>query len=538
MAQSFVCLVFVVTLTLLLPSDGDVTLNGRQNVLLQHAVKTLLGFSEVPSSSSSRKARSAVPDPGAAPKYMLDLYEQYKYGSISNGKKSGNTVRSITAQIGVVNEQHMFIFNMSSVTSSERVFSGEVHLYRKKLKTRAETPNIVMKLHEVAPTYLSEVDNFLLHARGHGWHSYDVTTAIKSCLSTKRESPHLMALSLEWENQMVIPLQKFMQNAYRPFLIIFSNDTQNITLDHMDPYFNPSGLKDPLIDPETGGTVKNRKKNRQNKPPINKDQVKGIINIEDDAIELGNKISDIKSPKLSDIFRRHRRSIFDNEIPQEAYDNDETQIVLNVPIAVPKDHILLDHANKVAATKREEEEYTKTIKEKTNKVKESSRLIPYPENYNRNKKRRRSGKRKGRKSRNREERNRDIGDIIPFPEDWDVESSHPAPSSGTTDQLCGRRKLVVDFADIGWSDWIISPTSFEAHYCAGKCPFPLTKGVRPSNHATIQSLVHAIGIQTDVPAPCCVPDALSSVTLLYFDENGNVVLKNYPAMTVQSCACR
>ena len=62
--------------------------------------------------------------------------------------------------------------------------------------------------------------------------------------------------------------------------------------------------------------------------------------------------------------------------------------------------------------------------------------------------------------------------------------------------------------------------------------------LKPSNHATIQSLVHAIGIPANVPAPCCVPDTLSSVTLLFFDENRNVVLKNYPAMSVQSCACR
>jgi len=62
--------------------------------------------------------------------------------------------------------------------------------------------------------------------------------------------------------------------------------------------------------------------------------------------------------------------------------------------------------------------------------------------------------------------------------------------------------------------------------------------MRPSNHATIQSLVHAVGLDPEVPAPCCVPDKLSSITLLYFDENGNVVLKNYPNMTVQKCACR
>nr|CAD7392354.1 unnamed protein product [Timema cristinae] len=64
------------------------------------------------------------------------------------------------------------------------------------------------------------------------------------------------------------------------------------------------------------------------------------------------------------------------------------------------------------------------------------------------------------------------------------------------------------------------------------------RSLNPTNHATIQSLVHAIGAQPDVPAPCCVPDHLSPMTLLYMDEAGNVVLKNYPSMTVDSCACR
>ena len=70
------------------------------------------------------------------------------------------------------------------------------------------------------------------------------------------------------------------------------------------------------------------------------------------------------------------------------------------------------------------------------------------------------------------------------------------------------------------------------YYC---CYF---QRLKPSNHATIQSLVHAIGINSQVPGPCCVPDKLSAVTLLYFDENKNVVLKNYPEMSVDSCSCR
>jgi len=66
----------------------------------------------------------------------------------------------------------------------------------------------------------------------------------------------------------------------------------------------------------------------------------------------------------------------------------------------------------------------------------------------------------------------------------------------------------------------------------------LLQKLRPTNHATIQSIARAVDVETDVPAPCCVPASLTSVTLLYFDQHDNVVLKNFPQMSVRSCACR
>ncbi|KAI4898402.1 hypothetical protein NFI96_016768 [Prochilodus magdalenae] len=103
---------------------------------------------------------------------------------------------------------------------------------------------------------------------------------------------------------------------------------------------------------------------------------------------------------------------------------------------------------------------------------------------------------------------------------------------------CARRYLKVDFADIGWSEWIISPKSFDAYYCSGSCQFPMPKSLKPSNHATIQSIVRAVGVVSGIPEPCCVPEKMSSLSILFFDEDKNVVLKVYPNMTVDSCACR
>uniref|UniRef100_A0A3Q3WP96 Growth/differentiation factor 10 n=1 Tax=Mola mola TaxID=94237 RepID=A0A3Q3WP96_MOLML len=86
---------------------------------------------------------------------------------------------------------------------------------------------------------------------------------------------------------------------------------------------------------------------------------------------------------------------------------------------------------------------------------------------------------------------------------------------------CARRNLRVDFADIGWSEWVIAPKAFDAYYCAGTCGFPMPKVSRPSNHATIR-----------------VPEKMSPLAVLYQDESRNPVLKVYPNMSVQSCSCR
>lgn len=105
-------------------------------------------------------------------------------------------------------------------------------------------------------------------------------------------------------------------------------------------------------------------------------------------------------------------------------------------------------------------------------------------------------------------------------------------------RVCSRRYLRVDFADIGWSEWVLAPKSFDAFYCSGTCGFPIPKVVRPSNHATIQSIVRAVGIVPGVPEPCCIPEKMSPLSVLFLDPDRNMVLKVYPGMSVDTCACR
>lgn len=103
--------------------------------------------------------------------------------------------------------------------------------------------------------------------------------------------------------------------------------------------------------------------------------------------------------------------------------------------------------------------------------------------------------------------------------------------------ICRRRRLYVDFADVGWNDWIVAPSGYDAFYCAGDCPFPLPDHLNTTNHAVVQTLVNSVNPNL-VPKACCVPTTLQTVSMLYLDEHGRTVLKTYADMAVEGCGCR
>ncbi|XP_075061325.1 bone morphogenetic protein 7-like [Mixophyes fleayi] len=103
-------------------------------------------------------------------------------------------------------------------------------------------------------------------------------------------------------------------------------------------------------------------------------------------------------------------------------------------------------------------------------------------------------------------------------------------------QACKKHELYVSFRDLGWQDWIIAPEGYAAYYCDGECAFPLNSYMNATNHAIVQTLVHFINPET-VPKPCCAPTELQGISVLYFDDRSNVILKKYRNMVVRSCGC-
>ncbi|XP_073989818.1 growth/differentiation factor myoglianin isoform X2 [Rhodnius prolixus] len=94
---------------------------------------------------------------------------------------------------------------------------------------------------------------------------------------------------------------------------------------------------------------------------------------------------------------------------------------------------------------------------------------------------------------------------------------------------CCRYPLTVDFEEFGW-DWIIAPKKYEANYCSGECPL-----------VWFQKYAHTHVVQLASPpgsdGPCCAPRKMSSISMLYFDQEFNIIYGLLPGMVVDRCGC-
>ncbi|XP_054999583.1 growth/differentiation factor 3 [Sorex araneus] len=110
----------------------------------------------------------------------------------------------------------------------------------------------------------------------------------------------------------------------------------------------------------------------------------------------------------------------------------------------------------------------------------------------------------------------------------------PAPKAACKN-LCHRHQLFINFRDLGWHKWIIAPKGFMANYCHGNCPFSLTTSLNSSNYAFMQALMHTV--DPGVPPAVCIPTKLSPISMLYQDNDDNVILRHYENMVVDECGC-
>ncbi|XP_054643020.1 inhibin beta B chain [Dunckerocampus dactyliophorus] len=110
---------------------------------------------------------------------------------------------------------------------------------------------------------------------------------------------------------------------------------------------------------------------------------------------------------------------------------------------------------------------------------------------------------------------------------------------GTSGGLCCRQQFYIDFRLIGWNDWIIAPAGYYGNYCEGSCPAYMAgvPGSASSFHTAVVNQYRMRGISPGSVNSCCIPTKLSTMSMLYFDDEYNIVKRDVPNMIVEECGC-
>ncbi|MEE6488764.1 hypothetical protein FKM82_015360 [Ascaphus truei] len=105
--------------------------------------------------------------------------------------------------------------------------------------------------------------------------------------------------------------------------------------------------------------------------------------------------------------------------------------------------------------------------------------------------------------------------------------------------LCCRQQFYIDFRLIGWNDWIIAPSGYYGNYCEGSCPAYLAgvPGSASSFHTAVVNQYRMRGLNPGTVNSCCIPTKLSTMSMLYFDDEYNIVKRDVPNMIVEECGC-
>lgn len=108
-----------------------------------------------------------------------------------------------------------------------------------------------------------------------------------------------------------------------------------------------------------------------------------------------------------------------------------------------------------------------------------------------------------------------------------------------SNNLCCRQQFYIDFRLIGWNDWIIAPSGYFGNYCEGNCPAYMAgvPGSASSFHTAVVNQYRMRGMSPGSMNSCCIPTKLSTMSMLYFDDEYNIVKRDVPNMIVEECGC-
>ncbi|KAF1765896.1 hypothetical protein GCK72_005849 [Caenorhabditis remanei] len=125
----------------------------------------------------------------------------------------------------------------------------------------------------------------------------------------------------------------------------------------------------------------------------------------------------------------------------------------------------------------------------------------------------------------------DLQDILNSPPHFEVETFQPnTVFSGKSDCIgCCIVPFYVNFTEIGWNDWILSPPGFYANYCSGSCSNELDENY--------QMMKLSSKDQSMIPEPSCAPNYYGSIDMIVALTSQDIRKTRIHGMRALSCSC-
>ncbi|XP_020298649.1 uncharacterized protein LOC109862894 [Pseudomyrmex gracilis] len=475
-------------------------------------------------SQSDNLAHRKVP-----PQFMMELYNTI---ADPNGVTRGRNLYNAKVVRSFVEKDHFFnitsslfyYFNVSRLEINESVLEAELHLYRKKTPSKnLASPYYLIRVYQVLndrsfdmPDLHRLLNVCYVSAHVSGWQVFNVKQAVLGWVSGEPNLGLLVTVQDLFEDEVSVEFSR--RNEYylgkQPILVLF-NDDRNLAVDYIAPHYY---------------VYENRN-----------DEENAEKNAKSEKIDLKNKYDNVeyhrkykkhhKDGQLERIklVNRRKPEFFERQKKILTEENDDLQELHETSIFGTVTKRRRGHRDVTSSRKR----FAKIVSHDDAKI---TQVLTSMDIYERAAFRERLGlivrdrslKRSiAQKQRYRLPRSVGSHNII---------GARQAEMNKTND--CTRHELYVNFRNIGLSSSIIAPPGYSAYQCKGVCEPPLSQDQRPTNHATIQAIVHKLGLVEGVQRPCCVPTKLLRTSILFYDNNENVVLKMYDDMIVDSCGCR
>lgn len=585
----------VAILCLLLQAGGAQRITSNKEELIQDTVRKFLGVK-----SDERTAVPGKTQP-VPPRYMMDLYEKYRSGQTPMQGNTVRSILAMRVKVDKVDMLVFNLTGLKSTEQILQSKLYLLKRRKPKGGKKRDQATFRLNIGCLPDMPAKHQIDISLARHKPEWHSYDISESVVSCRQIRKGNDSLLGLTLDVKRSKgsyrAVAFKRLVKPDSQPFVLIFSEDSQNQSTSSLaretaqDGYeeigdllrarANAEGLLPENFRPrQTSGTAHRHKvkrsidsdysDGRETKPMpefqpdsfLSSDEYsrKYLTSVMESFNVPNNSHCDLMK-LLPSIIHNVRYSLTVNrKIEEDDYrspgemhpdaepdfrhlnlTNEATEKVLFPKRLVDK-NTSQPNETEGLSSRKSKRSISDALRYST-EVKESNISQPTVEVFDDTyikrqsaevKPRRRKGRRKLHETPRKHKKKRRRNRKLPF---WWTRHDSQLHAQDMK-LLCKRKSLVVDFSQLGWDDWIISPKSFNAHFCEGSCTFPIIKHTETSNHAAVQSLIHAMGLNTNIPTPSCVPSTTSSLTLLYFDENGGLVLKSYPNMIVEKCGCR